>query len=221
MAIAISCGKCGKRYSVKEELAGKKIRCKECETLIAIPLPDNDDDPFGGMKLKSTGRAVDDEEDDDDGEDLRPVRRTKLKNKSTSRRNWRPSDGMPLGVILAISAVAILMALNSFATLSFFLNPSPLLIVPAIRAVIEWRVISGLRQRLSQTRLTATVMAALMSLIIATIWFGVLENPAIGGIRRPPEEIFFLRLVLGIQAGCEIIVIVGLNLSSSRRYLTE
>ncbi len=39
MAILISCGKCGKRYSVKDELAGKKIRCKECETLVAVPPP--------------------------------------------------------------------------------------------------------------------------------------------------------------------------------------
>lgn len=44
MAISVQCPGCGRDYRVKDELAGKKIRCKDCETAIIIPTSDEDDD---------------------------------------------------------------------------------------------------------------------------------------------------------------------------------
>lgn len=37
MAIDVTCRKCGKEYRVREERAGTKIRCKECQGTIAVP----------------------------------------------------------------------------------------------------------------------------------------------------------------------------------------
>ena len=37
MSISIACS-CGKKYRVKETLAGKKIRCADCAELIKVPL---------------------------------------------------------------------------------------------------------------------------------------------------------------------------------------
>ncbi|MEX0725660.1 MAG: hypothetical protein WD065_05295 [Planctomycetaceae bacterium] len=39
MTIQVKCPKCSKEYRLKDEMAGKKIRCKECETSIAVPAP--------------------------------------------------------------------------------------------------------------------------------------------------------------------------------------
>jgi hypothetical protein len=50
MAIEVSCRKCGKAYRVREERAGTKIRCKDCQATIAVPTLDDgaDADEFGG-----------------------------------------------------------------------------------------------------------------------------------------------------------------------------
>lgn len=37
--IEFACGSCGKRYRVKDELAGKQAKCKQCGSLMAIPAP--------------------------------------------------------------------------------------------------------------------------------------------------------------------------------------
>lgn len=37
MPIEVSCRKCGKAYRVKDERAGTKIRCKDCQTVIEVP----------------------------------------------------------------------------------------------------------------------------------------------------------------------------------------
>jgi len=39
MTISIACEKCGFRYKLKDELAGKKVKCKECQTVFVVPQP--------------------------------------------------------------------------------------------------------------------------------------------------------------------------------------
>jgi predicted Zn finger-like uncharacterized protein len=43
MAIEVTCPGCGKDYRVKDERAGLKIRCKECQSTIQVPGLDEDD----------------------------------------------------------------------------------------------------------------------------------------------------------------------------------
>lgn len=49
MAIEVSCGKCGKAYRVREDRAGTKIRCKECQSVISVPVVEyeGDEDEYG------------------------------------------------------------------------------------------------------------------------------------------------------------------------------
>jgi len=44
MSLSVECPGCGREYRVKDELAGKKIRCKECNTAMMVPSPEQDDD---------------------------------------------------------------------------------------------------------------------------------------------------------------------------------
>lgn len=50
MSIEVSCRKCGKAYRVRDERAGTKIRCKDCQSTIAVPALEysEDADDFGG-----------------------------------------------------------------------------------------------------------------------------------------------------------------------------
>jgi len=38
MAINVQCSECGKAYALRDEMAGKKAKCKECGAVIDIPL---------------------------------------------------------------------------------------------------------------------------------------------------------------------------------------
>src|SRR4051794_18263388 len=41
MAISFSCPQCGRDYQVADDgLAGRRVKCKQCATLISIPHPD-------------------------------------------------------------------------------------------------------------------------------------------------------------------------------------
>ncbi len=39
--ISFNCTKCGHSYSVPDEYAGKKVRCKECQTVNSVPIQTN------------------------------------------------------------------------------------------------------------------------------------------------------------------------------------
>ena len=39
MSLTFRCGECGHLYTVPEELAGKWVRCKHCESTLEVPSP--------------------------------------------------------------------------------------------------------------------------------------------------------------------------------------
>ena len=44
MAIKLNCPECGKAYRLQDELAGKKVRCKACSAVMAVPKQDDVED---------------------------------------------------------------------------------------------------------------------------------------------------------------------------------
>ncbi|MDX1968531.1 MAG: CocE/NonD family hydrolase [Planctomycetaceae bacterium] len=44
MALEVECPNCGHPYKVKDELAGRKMRCRECSAVISVPAADDDFD---------------------------------------------------------------------------------------------------------------------------------------------------------------------------------
>ena len=48
MAIKVQCTSCGHSYQVPESLAGKKVKCKHCGKVFAIPSPDEE---FGAVDV--------------------------------------------------------------------------------------------------------------------------------------------------------------------------
>lgn len=84
MAIKVTCPGCEASLSLAEELRGKKVRCKKCETSLRVP--DDDESPDDGaiqdnVKLKSKAAAPDDETVVDDAD--APVKKKKKKKKQS------------------------------------------------------------------------------------------------------------------------------------------
>lgn len=95
MAIDTECKKCGETYRVKDELAGKKIRCKACSTVMLVPQLDEDE----------WDEEVPEEE-------LPPVR------KSSKKAKRKPSsDGMPISIMLAAICVVAMLATTGYQLL--------------------------------------------------------------------------------------------------------
>ncbi len=61
MTISFDCPECGRNYVLKDELAGKKIKCKGCEAAIRVPESAAAEDDFDDLPIEeSTGSAEDD-----------------------------------------------------------------------------------------------------------------------------------------------------------------
>ncbi len=107
MPIAISCKDCGRDYRLKDELAGKKIKCKDCGATVAVPAPRRKGDPVRPSKkknddedfldaLSSSGLEDGDEfgGDDDESESTpRPVARKKSASKKKKGKQGSSSGG--------------------------------------------------------------------------------------------------------------------------------
>ena len=39
MPISMSCSGCGRSFQLKDEMAGRKVRCPECEAVQVVPAP--------------------------------------------------------------------------------------------------------------------------------------------------------------------------------------
>ncbi len=62
MAIVFKCRRCGKRYKVRDEAAGKRIECKECGQKVRVPTPKEthtDDDLLGALDAAEESEAGD------------------------------------------------------------------------------------------------------------------------------------------------------------------
>jgi|SaaInlStandDraft_1057018.scaffolds.fasta_scaffold29567_2 hypothetical protein len=122
--IKAKCRKCSKVYTVKDELAGKKFRCKQCQTPVTVPQPavileeepepeedlfgSNDD--FGGDDFGSFG----DDFGDDYGEPVRPKKRKKKpapKKKRRKKKSSGPGIGAKIGGLFG-AAIGVLFVIG-------------------------------------------------------------------------------------------------------------
>jgi hypothetical protein len=117
MPISTLCGDCRKKYTLKDEMAGKKFRCKECQSVVTVPdgQTDDEDDPFAGVDLQSVGKTVrrrrpveEDDDDDDFDDDDRPSRRESRTNSKPVKKKRSRGPSIPVSVIIAIVIQSLL-----------------------------------------------------------------------------------------------------------------
>jgi uncharacterized Zn finger protein (UPF0148 family) len=101
MAIQLSCS-CGKRFRVRDDLLGKKVKCPSCSRVVRV-------------------------EEEPDEEEIDTSIRTKKKvnddsSRSTSSRKSRPQKRTSLGLVLGIGGLALVAAI---VVLVVVLNQGP------------------------------------------------------------------------------------------------
>jgi hypothetical protein len=73
MAISLTC-ECGKKISVKDELAGKRVKCPDCQTVLDVPSP--------------KGASAAEEFDEDEADDAPRLKKKKKKAKKSNKMLW-------------------------------------------------------------------------------------------------------------------------------------
>ncbi|MCC7419278.1 MAG: prolyl oligopeptidase family serine peptidase [Planctomycetaceae bacterium] len=117
MSITAKCDECGTAYRVKDEAAGKSMRCKACGETFSVPRqpasggaarkpkPESDEDDFlSGLRAAASSERnadrAEEEEDDFIPSDDRPVRSSRPKR--AARREKSSSGGGSGGAILRV-----------------------------------------------------------------------------------------------------------------------
>lgn len=107
MSISVRCKKCSAKYKLKEELAGKKIRCRECQSPIRVPAPvvEDEDDFLNALSGAEEGSSAWDDMD----EDPLPKPRKKKPKPKPKRKRKKQSSGNSAGIIISsILGIALL-----------------------------------------------------------------------------------------------------------------
>jgi DNA-binding beta-propeller fold protein YncE len=124
MPLIVQC-ECGKQLRVKEELAGKRIRCPECQGVVAVPAEDIAPAPPEPRPRRPRAAATPTAEpprrvradEDDDTEDAPAPRRR-------SRETARSSSNMLLWLVLGGGALLVLAVLAAVGVSWLFLRPT-------------------------------------------------------------------------------------------------
>jgi hypothetical protein len=83
MPISVACT-CGKKLTVKDESAGKKVRCPACQTILKIPVPESPEEDGEFPDLE-------------DEEDLAPPTRSRSTKSKSKDRKLKSSDSRGAG----------------------------------------------------------------------------------------------------------------------------
>lgn len=217
MPIQVVCPKCDKAYKVKDESAGKKLRCKQCETVFPIPAAEEEGDPWDSLP----------EPDEDDelppARRLPPVQRKKPQTKA-KRAKASSGDGVPVTIIVSMAICGLMMLLN-LANLVMSLTQSNFTGVGGmlVRLGIEVRIIMGLYGRSNQARWTAIILD-ILGLVLAIPCGGILlfaaQMPQVQ--QNVPQGM--LGILIGAVIGQIILWIVDLVMlvsPSAREYCNE
>lgn len=177
MTITVECGECGKGYKVRDEVAGKRFKCKKCAQPIRVPKEQVDsDDSFldGIVEAEAEAPAY----DDVDGEALPPAVRRKTKPKSKPREKrkkkrkqatGRDQTSVVMGVLCLLQGGGIYYLQWGFIGFSFL---SLLLVAGALASLaLDCAGVGILLRKNWGVRLAAiSSIAALGVLALSTIY---------------------------------------------------
>lgn len=126
MSLLVTCD-CGKRLQVKDSLAGKRIRCPECQeplTVPAVEVDESDEEPApkkapvrAAAKVPAKAKRAPEPDDESEEEDEQP--RIKAKGKKKGKKAAKASSNLVLlgvggGVlVLVVVVVAVLLIMNN------------------------------------------------------------------------------------------------------------
>ena len=235
MPINITCPQCQRQFVVRDEIAGKSFRCKDCEAIVSVPAikpvqqksaaPESAEPKPSVARRKAAAPEPPGEEDwgydetwQDDQQSALPAPARRARRKASLERGAETSESpvIPIEGMVAIASIAVLGVLNLWVLIS----PDDVLwkLIAAIRIAVEARVVWGIRERNGQTGLAATIAAVMMTLISAFMLWSLNSDPEVRA-DVSPQELRNGQIFLTVQLVAEIGVIIGLNLPRTRRWM--
>jgi predicted Zn finger-like uncharacterized protein len=132
MAIALTCPSCERALKVKDELAGRKIKCPKCGTVIAVMSKAADSE--ARITAKKPARVQQDEEPE---EEERPKKKKKKKSKSNSAL----LIGVAIGGVALIGVIVLFLMMSGGNAKEKVVakrpEPAPINTQPAVNAQPE------------------------------------------------------------------------------------
>lgn len=218
MPISVNCPSCGRAYNVKDEAAGKKFRCKQCEAVVSVPESpaDTEGDPWDNLDLSTAEDPYGDADSDEAPAQL-PVRRRKKKPAK------RSSGGLPISVMLAIACEVCLILLNMVGIVGNLMSQNvPGACGSIFRILIEVAAIIGYVQAQNSARWTSVVLSVIGILFGLACGVGLM----VGGPLLPPQVqqripadgLVIIVAVIFVQVVIWAVIIGTLVTGSSRDY---
>jgi ribosomal protein S27E len=129
MPISVSCPGCGKEYNVKDDAAGKKFKCKECEAIVDVPAGgDAASDPFGDPVGQPAGEQEDPFGNLDFGAPPPPAARPQRRSSAISTDNRSAAlerlSGPAVGMMVT-AGIGLLFTCGIGALMVFALAAAP------------------------------------------------------------------------------------------------
>lgn len=217
MAIEVICPSCDQVHKVKDDAAGKKLRCKGCQEVIPIP----------------AAAAVEEADPWDTGEMEEPAprqaprqapRKSKAKAAKPERARARSSDGMPIPIMMSIGINGLFIALNVLGIVMNAMNGGTVGAGGSlIRLGVDVSIIRGLLNRSNRIRWNAIILDG-VGLVFGLLCLGsisfVAADPRFQQ-QMPAGSVGLLMAIFAVQEVFWIVDLVMLLTPSARDYCNE
>lgn len=109
MSIKLNCPQCSRPYVLKDELAGKRFRCKDCQELVTIPAAE-------GILVAEVIEEDDSPEDDwEPAPRAAPIRKSGKKKKKKGNQAGTQAVKILVSVVLGVVGLVLVVALGGGA----------------------------------------------------------------------------------------------------------
>jgi len=197
--ISAYCTKCGHQYRVKDEHAGRSVKCRQCQGVVRIPAAADDDVNLGEIDLHAFADA--DVDDDVEYAGASPRRGRTRKKGSSSGPAFPPLSVIAVGLLVlfnsGIRILDVVAASGSGPLLVWQLTLSLLVLTGlALRVRLLWqftRLISAMAIVLSLFGIVVRLVGGTLGLggLIGTLVLVGLHLGIIAALERPSARDWF------------------------------
>lgn len=201
MAIKAECNECGRVYHVKDELDGKKIRCKECQAVILVQSESEDD------------------WDESEEEEFQPTVR-QSKSKKVKRRSR--GNNIPTPILIALACVAVMIALTLLELLGIGERMGPPGGNGARQGVMQGRLIGTFIRCLVQAAVFVSIYrgragVVTPSIVMCSVSLLVCSGMVVLLWNIPNIESLWLKLILNVLV--RVVYIGSILTTTAKEYL--
>jgi hypothetical protein len=217
MSIEVVCPSCDTSHKVKDESAGKKLKCKGCQKILAIP----------AKAEAAEGDPWDNLDENEGGEELPPVVRPSAASKKKTGKRARASsgDGMPVPIMVSIGINAVQVGVMLIIITINLIAGNFKGLPGGLRIAIDIGLINGLRARNSRSRWQAIILDGIgLGFAVLVGFLFIVSTQLGGGGQNAPKDGPSKEMVIAIgvtQAIFWLVDLIMLLTPSAKNYCNE